>query len=147
MITKLLNYFRTPVTDNISYVEEDNSVKVINDIGEPVLSFVRCFKDNPKRFRVDAYHEHMKIASGGHRLAQLTDKKLNKVYTLGTTNIVSSGLVDMTGVLTEKEICYIVDTMLDYYTKRARRLSSIKQSRVKRDNSRLRKQLTEVYNG
>lgn len=34
MITKLLNYIRTPVKDNISYVEEDNSVKVINYIGE-----------------------------------------------------------------------------------------------------------------
>lgn len=41
----ILNYIRTPVTDNISYVEEDNSTKVINGIGEPVLSFVRCFKD------------------------------------------------------------------------------------------------------
>lgn len=34
MITKLLNYFRTPITGKVSYVEEDNSVKVINDIGE-----------------------------------------------------------------------------------------------------------------
>lgn len=52
MITKLLNYFRTPVTDNISYVEEDNSAQVINGIDEPVLSFVQCFKENPKLMEV-----------------------------------------------------------------------------------------------
>ena len=139
MLTKLLNYFRT----SVERVGDDNSANLTNDINEPVLSFVQCFKDDPKRFKVESYHEYMQVTGG--RLASLTDKKINKIYTLGTPCLVATDHTDMTEVLTEKEICYIVDTLVDYYTKRAKRLTSLRQSRTKRTNVKIRKQLTEVY--
>lgn len=140
MITKLLNYIRTPVTDNISYVEEDNSTKVINDIGEPVLSFVRCFKDNPKRFEVsfdfptgywyeDSYY--------------LTDKKLNIIYSLG--NLGTTGCIHMDGVLNEKEQEYIKSVLSGYYQGRSYRYKELKRLRGDRLSNKIRKQLTELY--
>ena len=140
MLTKILNYFRTPVTDNISYVGEDNSSEVINGIGEPVLSFVQCFKANPKRFE---WSFDFPVGYWYEDSYYLTDKKLNIVYSLGNRGV--TGCLHMDAVLNEKEQEYIKSVLIDYYQERASRYKKLKRLRGERLSNKIRKELTELY--
>lgn len=150
MITKLLNYFRTPVTDNISYVEEDNSTKVINDIGEPVLSFVRCFKDNPKRFEINDYTNVVYIKDTEAKIVYRYEKSCDynpPLYAHCWWSAPDYKSIVANKVISCTEFNYITNSINKHFEDREKRLKGLKILREQGEVDKLRKQLTEVYNG
>lgn len=150
MITKLLNYFRTPVTDKVSCVEEDNLTEVINGIGEPVLSFVRCFKDNPKRFEINDYTDVVYIKDTKAKFVYRYEKSCDYNPPLYAhcwwsapdyKSIVANKVINCT------EYNHITDSINKHFEDREKRLKGLKTLREQGKVDKLRKQLTEVYNG
>ena len=168
MLTKLLNYFRTPV----ERVGEDNSANLTNDINEPVLSFVQCFKANPKRFKLNTAGLYQKDLEKCY-FYTLTDTLLDKEYlwldSYEEANIWRFGLTsfqyahgssctfhDLRGVITEGEGLYIRANLREYYSEREERLNKLKDIREERklaqkdlleqqSNAKMRNELMEVY--
>lgn len=166
MLIKLLNYFRTPMVSLVERVGDDNSVTITNGINEPVLSFVHCFKENPRRFKLIPISHY--IRDGEHVYQYLlVDTYLRKsylwndkweserlkpfVYVTETFNI-----WDITGVITEEEGLYIRDNLRVYYSERKERLDNLRDIREKRrlaqedlleqqSNAKMRAELMEVY--
>jgi hypothetical protein len=150
MITKLLNYFRTPITDNISYVEEDSSTKVINDIGEPVLSFVRCFKDNPKRFEIDTYINVVYIKDTKAKIVYRYEKSCDcnpPLYAHCWWSAPDYKSIVANKVISCAEYNYITDSINKHFEDREERLNELKILREQGEADKMRNELMEVYNG
>lgn len=147
MITKLLNYIRTPVTDNISYVGEDNSVKVINDIGEPVLSFVRCFKDNPKRFEINDYTNVVYIKDTKAKIVYRYEKSCDYMYAHCWWSAPDYKSIVANKVISCTEYNYITNNINKHFEDREKRLKELKILREQGEADKMRNELMEVYNG
>ena len=148
MITKILNYFRTPVTDNVSYVGEDNSVEMINGIGEPVLSFVQCFKDNPKRFEFNTYTNVVYIKDTKAKIVYRYEKDSDYKAPLYAhcwwtasdyKSIVANEVISCT------EYNYITNSINKHFEEREKRLKELKILREQGKVDKVRNELMEVY--
>lgn len=150
MITKLLNYFRTTVTDNISYVEDDNSPKVINGIGEPVLSFVRCFKDNPKRFEINDYTNVVYIKDTKAKIVYRYEKSCDynpPLYAHCWWSAPDYKSIVANKVISCTEYNYITNNINKHFEDRDKRLKGLKILREQGEVDKMRNELMEVYNG
>lgn len=146
MITKILNYFRTP----ISYVGEDNSAQVINGVGEPVLSFVRCFKDNPKRFEFDTYINVVYVKDTKAKIVYRYEKGSDykgSLYVHCWRAAPDYKRIVANEVISCIEYNHITDSINKHFEDREKRLKEFKTLREQGKVDKLRKQLTEVYNG
>lgn len=146
----ILNYIRTPVTDNISYVEDDNSVKAINDIGEPVLSFVRCFKDNPKRFEINDYTNVVYIKDTKAKIVYRYEKSCDynpPLYAHCWWSAPDYKSIVANKVISCTEYNYITNNINKHFEDREKRLKELKILREQGEADKMRNELMEVYNG
>lgn len=166
MLTKLLNYFRTPIGIPVERVGDDNSADLTNGINEPVLSFVHCFKENPKRFKLIPLMVYTKDEERGYQYL-LVDTYLNKSYfwedkweyeRLETFmyDERTSNICNLRCVISEEEGLYIRANLREYYSERKERLDKLRDVREKRrlaqedlleqqSNAKMRAELMEVY--
>lgn len=109
------------------------------NISEPVISFLKCFKNNPKRFNIRIYGEEV-IAE---------DKKLSIVFIYSEQfhNFIpyEKQLVDLMDTITLEEFNFLKEEMRPYFEQREVRYEKILQFRRKRDSIKLRGYLTKVY--
>lgn len=102
------------------------------NIAEPVISFVECFKKNPRRFELS----QLKHYCNGYKLK---DKFINKEFTVFLSNLSDKKFFSGAGFeLTEDEKEYIFGSIKSYYAERRDRYLEIK-------GQRSRKKLYEIY--
>lgn len=148
MLTKILNYFRTPVTDNIIYVGEDNSAQVINGIGEPVLSFVRCFKEDPKRFEFDTFINVVYIKDIKAKIVYRYEKESDykaPLYAHCWWSAPDYKSIVANKVISCAEYNYITNSINKHFEDREKRLKSLKLLREQSKVDKVRDELMEVY--
>lgn len=144
-----MNWIKKIFTSNtyevkVSVVKKPEADK-LQDISEPVISFVKCFKENPNRF---------KIQRGDYDLTfpefSIEDKKTNESWKF---NIYSCGyaivcpISSFPSFLTNQEVTYIYKQLKDVLRKRQEKLNSIRAIRAQRKHKAERERLTTIYRG
>lgn len=135
--------------------QEVVEVKAEPDIKEPVYSFIKCFKKNPKRFKieVDVLDDVYQIKPL-HSLRTdytLTDKETGKEFSV--RHIVysqrwwSTNFYNYPDFLTNDEINYIYNEINSYFTCRKNKFDSLKQTRRQRAANKQRQELMKDYCG
>lgn len=149
-----------PSVDNILPMPKVKPCKPEKDISEPVLSFVECVRNNPKRFDVEEHqggYFHYSTGHGGeYKLYKLWDKSIKKGWKIKGARYVDYGpwVVEYvpgaryfsdTFFLTEDEKKYIikeVKEIMEYRKERKTTLDKIRTERRIRDE---RNRLKEIY--
>lgn len=131
---------------NFNEYADKNSVKQNTlDISEPVYSFVKTFKENPKRFVLKLDY------SGDYVKYTLTDRyeklcwEFEIVYSYFMGQSQPSYILGDACWLTRDEVNYIYEAMEGYYIGRMNLLEQKKQQRRNRLHTKQRKALIEVY--
>lgn len=113
------------------------------DIGEPVLSFVQCVKENPKRFsfeRIDT------VRMSFRQTYMVKDEKTGEEWRVATDHRMSRKLsCKELQWLTDDEAHYLVTELCNFYTKRSHRMAEIRNIRLERTQITERKRLMGVY--
>lgn len=143
-----------PPVDNILPMPEVKPCKPEKDISEPVLSFVECVRNNPKRFDVEEYQGRYSYYSTGdddqHKAYKLWDKSIKKGWIIKGARYVDYHIwvveyFSDTFFLTEDEKKYIikeVKEIMEYRKERKTTLDKIRKQRRIRDE---RNRLKEIY--
>lgn len=97
------------------------------DISEPVTSFIKCFKDNPKRFKVGNYYLRDTVGNVGYTFMVIPRYRDGKV--LPRLHSIDKRLQ----WLTDEECEALVAAMYPYFvTERRERLHAIQRQRLTR---------------
>lgn len=134
----------------------ENNIIIPEDVSEPVISFVKCFKENPKRFKVSN-------TASEYIIEGCSDKVYYNIFTDLVTGDVFKGyyfdLRELLGVyiyegerkfaldLSDNELKLLGEVITDYSwgrNIRKNRILQVRKDRVKRD---IRKRLTKIYKG
>lgn len=123
-------------------------------VSEPVLSFVECVKNDPKRFRggtlMYSYYGENGL-SDYEKPWWISDLKLNKTYGYQSSKkwicVYNWSWTDssVNDWITEDEIKYIVRELLPIKEKFEERAEKLKKLKVIRDNKKTRKELHDIY--
>lgn len=116
---------------------EESAKEAPKNIAEPVISFIECFKKNPKRFKLSYLKkDDVQYYCNGYKLK---DKFINKEFAVFLSNFSDKKFFSGAGFeLTEDEKEYIFGSIESYYAERRDRYLEIK-------GQRNRKKLYEIY--
>jgi FMN-dependent NADH-azoreductase len=124
-----------PSIDNTKEVIEQE-VKLESNIQEPVISFIKCFKANPKRFVFDWNADNR----------WMVDTTTNEVFNFVFSWDYNRGLTRVDNLdLNKKELEYLHNNITSVLDERKSRKNSIIQIRKNRTNIKNRERLTQVY--
>lgn len=135
-ITKLLNPQHEKASENDV---EQTSRKP--DISEPVISFVQCVKDNPRRFKVSRWidNRHPKISS---IVVSIQDKQTTEKWELREVDFITTSIRRYVGYpdfLTDDEIMYLEKEIVPLFEQRYRALRNIRnQRKAQKERERLK---------
>lgn len=140
-----------------SVFKEDN---IPENVSEPVISFVKCFKENPKRFSLAKLPFTWGYQSW-YADYILTDKVkklkyVGRVYGLWAST--EKGLPYKVWVeyvvceegrlnLTEQEGMFLYEVLREVFTERQKRYDKLLSHRRQRPQEKLREKLTNIYKG
>lgn len=123
------------------------------DISEPVTSFIKCFEENPRRFKVEKIEpvtqiNGIPVVVGYHSKSKykLTDKKTGESWTVLLAGFYRENhrVID-NGWLTNDEVNLLCMTLAQHYSQRANKLYSIKSAKHKAKMMKERDRLTQIY--
>lgn len=130
---------------------EENKEERVLDIKEPVYSFVECFKNNPKRFKLKVEKDPGRYSNCVRFNYQLTDTQTKKNFeasrTIYSYRYIADGFNNYPEYLSQDEIRYIYNELSQVYEVRRKKLQEIKQMRAKRKADKEREQLMKDYCG
>ena len=121
------------------------------DISEPVVSFVKTFKENPKRFTYvkDKDRENIINSRVSYIRKILTDTFTKEVFEITEINLCKWKLNHPNIILTEDEIDYIDKEIVTPYNERKAKYVETKLNREcvqeKRKELKERRRLTKIY--
>lgn len=119
------------------------------DISEPVISFLKCFKENPKRFRLGT-RSVGSFYTSSYKRALFIDLKTKEKWNV-TLRWYGSDLptFDIENVqwMTSDEKDLVSSTLRDYYIDRGLKLHTIRLERKARKVKKERDRLTAIYKG
>lgn len=132
-------------------VKPEQAVVEVKDISEPVVSFIECMKENPKRFK---YKKEMSLSIVGntvyHTLCDFATKQEWTLYVQYYSYMQSVSHPHKTcfgwpEFLTEDEKEYLYDKISGILNERHDRKLTLKKQRKERDANKERQRLMTVY--
>lgn len=121
------------------------------DIKEPIYSFVECFKNNPKRFKLKVEKDPGRYTDCVRFNYELKDTQTERTFAASRTIYSYIDTVDVfnsyPAYLSQDEIRYIYKELSQVYEVRRKRLQEINQIRAKRKADKERAQLMKDYCG
>lgn len=160
MLKFLKNLFANPndkvVDQTLVEVKRNEAEKIEPDISEPVLSFVNCVKENPKRFVLDYKEptEQCVEGDGGCKAVVILwrsethifkDLLTGEEWKYRISYSAKGNSIYGCEFLTGDEKKYILKELGDFYHKRWSRLAEIRHIRRNRKNAAERERLKGVY--
>lgn len=151
-IPRLISMFRRDVKEEYekrhpAKIRDQNEKKL--EISEPVTSFLKCFAENPRRFRLKTWIKGSYYTSS-YKRALFTDLKTEEVWSV-SIRWVGSDLpsIDIEDVqwMTSDEKGLVSSTLRDYYIDRGLKLHTIRLERKARKVKKERDRLTAIYKG
>lgn len=121
------------------------------DIKEPVYSFVQCFKNNPKRFKLKVEKDPGRYTNCVRFNYEIKDTQTERTFAASRTiysymyNV--GAFNNYPAYLSPDEIRYIYNELSQAYEARRKKLQEIKQMRAKRKADKEREQLMKDYCG
>lgn len=151
-ISSLISMFRRDLKDEYekrhpAKIKEQRGNKL--DISEPVISFLKCFKENPKRFRLGTRSEGSFYITS-YKRSLFIDLKTKEKWDV-TVRWYGSDLptfdIENAQWMTSNEKYLISNTLRDYYIDRGLKLHTIRLERKARKIKKERDRLTAIYKG
>lgn len=123
-------------------------------VSEPVISFVKCFQENPKRFKLLRNSMGGLISSDGgsgniYVLYILLDKKENIIYryACNTQEDNNKDYIDVLRLINTNEGSFLISELSKVFKYREKRYQELLTQRKERSQKRLREKLTNIYKG
>jgi hypothetical protein len=131
---------------------------VKKDVSEPVLSFIKCVKNNPKRFEVNRYNSHASsMAMGSYNIRPydfyaftVWDKEINRGWFIKGQFFYAPGgdlskKFEEATFLTDTEKSWLISGIQSIYSARRDTYNEIIKSRKERNKLAQRNSLKEIY--
>lgn len=143
MIKRLLNLIFGE--DNTSHRE--NTKPEVSNISEPVISFLKCFKDNPKRFKASCGWYTVEMSMITTQTYFITDKEkgIKYKYSAYPLKVELTDCIDVSKLLSHQEITHVISVFEAEFKDRQERYNQILKQRKQREIVKLRNRLTEIY--
>lgn len=126
-------------TPNKSTEPLSNKVK---DISEPVISFLKVFENNPKRFKIVG----VSVDSWNSATYNFIDTFNSESWHFTRRWFCTGGYTySLPSFLTKAEKSLIVERLESYYSGRKKRLTELKELRRQRALNKERDRLTKIY--
>ena len=121
--------------------ESNNKVLVIS---EPVTSFLKCFKQNPRRFKF--VRTDKQIGFYGNQYYKFTDTKTSESWRITYRPVYSNvpHIEDVTWMTTD-ERALIFEVIAGHYSKRSEKLAQIRKDKHTTKVNKERERLTKIY--
>lgn len=142
-------------------VEEEPVKEDVINISEPVISFLKVFNENPKRFKLEQTLRMFGDAVGGFQSGyKLTDNILKESWAIEVDQyynrpryslkiahikIYSDGYFGWPQWMTREEREYVFLNLRSYYINRRNTLDALLKDRVKRIQDKERQRLMKLY--
>ena len=144
-------------------VEEDPVKEDVINISEPVISFLKVFNENPKRFKLEERFTRLQNPEAGFNNGcgyKLTDNILKESWAIemdqyyhrpryyhqtAHTKIYSDGYFGWPKWMTREEREYVFLNLRSYYINRRNTLHALIKDRVKRSQEKERQRLMKLY--
>jgi hypothetical protein len=142
-------------------VEEESVKEEVANISEPIISFLKVFNENPKRFKLEQTLKMIEDVEGGFQSGyKLTDNILKESWEiendryrqrrrsyLGTahTKIYSDGYFGWPEWMTREEREYVFLNLRSYYINRRNTRDVLLKDRAKRSQDKERQRLMKLY--
>lgn len=130
-------------------LKETSQVAATPDISEPVISFLKVFESNPRRFKIKYTKTSADDACDGYTaynfVDTLTKERFSYLHRFYNPEKDLYGIKGLPDYLTQDEKKLIVDTLWHHYTDRKNRFVHLKSIRTKRKQANERKRLTKIY--
>jgi|TARA_A100001391_G_scaffold199931_1_gene183722 hypothetical protein len=142
-------YFKGNTVNSNNIVDDSN---IPDNVSEPVISFVKCFKENPKRFKgyfgmnteqVYSLEDKVTGIKYTYSLESYTELRpsITRIYSIvGSLNINYEELE-----LTFEESRFLVKSLRGIMQNRVAKRNKILEQRKQRTQKRLREKLTKFY--
>ena len=161
-LRKVLPYQEGDCISNTPLSSENASEKLESDckeviipegVSEPVISFVKCFKENPKRFE---------IREVSPLVMQVKDNVLGRTYKCALYSYTEHACNATHSYLVAKQLClkgdkvleftheegrFLVNSLRNVISSRQTRYNHLLTQRKERSQKRLREKLTNIYRG
>lgn len=138
--------------DARDFISKQEPVKepVFNEhISEPVISFLKCFKQTPRRFKTERSYPKEDRGTYTRVRLELLDLVSQEKYEIDAYQFHRSTKyrANTKNLLwaTEDELAYLVEEVGKIVKERVERLKYLKDVRAKRNNQKERTRLTEIY--
>ena len=143
MIKRLLNFI---FGEDNTCCREDTKPE-INNISEPVISFLKCFKDNPKRFKVSCGLYTVEMSMNITQTYFITDKEngIKYKYSACPLRDERNDCIDARKLLSHQEITHVISVFEAEFKDRQERYNQILKQRKQRERVKLRNRLTKIY--
>lgn len=143
------NTIISDVMENIVNDTEPNKQYVYDlsvfELSEPVTSFIKCFKEKPRRFKMKetTYGRSM----FGRKTFNFTDKVTNQTWYISVRPKHIQDLPSIEGAdwMTVDERTALTIVLSLYYSDRETKLSKIKGDKIQRLKEKERDRLTKIY--
>ncbi|AEO14587.1 hypothetical protein MT_57041 [Pseudomonas phage phiPto-bp6g] len=133
------------IEESAKKVFEKSNNKIL-EISEPVTSFLKCFKENPRRFRFVRTDKQMGLF--GTQYYKFTDTKTSESWRVQYRPIKSNlpHIEDVTWMTTDERLL-IVEVIAGYYGERAEKLEKVQKDKHTSKVNKERDRLTQIYKG
>lgn len=113
---------------------------------EPVTSFIKCFKDNPRRFTMTETTT-TRILCHGRKTYRFKDKVANETWaiTIRPADYQSYPEITNTTWMTKDELTALTILIGQYYNDRHDKLSKYRADKIQRRKDKERDRLTQIY--
>ena len=130
--------------------KREMEVETPKDISEPVISFLKVFESNPRRFKVKETFHTSGVICGGYSPYKLIDTYSKESFKFQRSwhyypEDRLYGIKDLPDFLTFDEKKLVIKTIWEYYSGRKSKLEYLKGIRKERNKSKERKRLTKIY--
>lgn len=142
-------------------VEEEPIKEDVVNISEPVISFLKVFNENPKRFKLEQTLKMFEDVEGGFQSGyKLTDNMLKESWVIEVgqyyhhpqhylrtahTKIYSAGYFGWPEWMTREEREYVFLNLRSYYINRRNTLDTLLKDRAKSSQDKERQRLMKLY--
>lgn len=142
---------------NYFSVKEEQPLIIRLDISEPVISFMKCVENNPKRFEVNQYYTHSQnISLSGYirpyqfEAFTIWDKEINRGWSIKGQFFYNpeeelNKKYEDAGFLTNTEKSWLISEIRQVYNARVERYNQIINTRKQRRIRDERNRLKEIY--
>lgn len=127
----------------------DESPNMVLDISEPVTSFLKCFLNNPRRFKLVCLGSPYRGASlSAGKDYKFTDTKTKEQWSVSHRPMYNTTVhIDNVPWMTRDERELINDVIAKYYADRSEKLDIIRKGKNKAKLRKERDRLTAIYKG